>query len=239
MGRAHDLRDAIEHRRRQQEIDEPRIELRGSSRAHRRHGFAEAPGVAIAPAVRDAVERIRDRDHARRKRDRGPHDAMRISGTVPPFVVGEHARRELRIERRQRGEHERPACGMRGNRPPVVRRQAIAIGGRVEQRVGDPADVVKERHPLDLVADRDRRARGLGEDPCVPRDPADMATRLGIGSVDRVEQCIRQRGGEPFRTPPRPSLAGDQGGPQRRGRRAQHDRRATGPIQDRMRHVPK
>src|SRR5688500_3586019 len=69
------------------EVNELRIELPTAFRGDRVGGVLRAARVAVAPAVRDRVERVGDRDDARSEWDLHPTQAARITGAVPSFVM--------------------------------------------------------------------------------------------------------------------------------------------------------
>jgi hypothetical protein len=63
---AHRDLDFRPHGRTQKQIDQLGVELRSFSFGDRVGGFLEASGVAVAAAVCDRVEAVRDRDDASR-----------------------------------------------------------------------------------------------------------------------------------------------------------------------------
>ena len=62
----------------------------------------------------------------------------------------------------------------------------------------DLADVVKQRDALDLMLHRLVSAIRVGEDECIPGNPAHMGTRLLISRVDRVQPRLGRRRRESF-----------------------------------------
>jgi len=78
------------------------IELGPSTTTNGRDTVPESARPAVATVLRDGVERVSDRDDARRVRDARAGEALRVPGAIPSFVMGEHADREIGIERGER-----------------------------------------------------------------------------------------------------------------------------------------
>jgi hypothetical protein len=223
----------------QEHVDEVRIELGPSTTTNGRDTVPKSPRPAVAPVLCDGVERVSHRDDARRVRDARAGEALRVPGAVPPFVMGEHADREIGVERGERREHRRTTRGVRRNGFALGSGQACALVDDVEQRFVDLPDVVKQRHALDLMLSRLVGAVRAGQDECISRHSAHVGARLLIGGVDGVEQSLRQGCGEPLGAPPSPSLPRQQRRAKRRRRRAEGRQRALRCVRVgvRLRHV--
>src|SRR4051794_36200982 len=71
-------------------VDELRIELRSPARHDDPCGLSCRSTLAIAPAVRDCVERVRECDNARGKGNATAAKAARIASAVPALMMCEH-----------------------------------------------------------------------------------------------------------------------------------------------------
>jgi hypothetical protein len=83
----HDSDHLIEHRRRQEQVDEIGIEL-GPPTTHQLFRRLVCPARRSIPtSVRDRVEGVGNRDDSCRERDGVAAKASRVAGSVPPLVV--------------------------------------------------------------------------------------------------------------------------------------------------------
>jgi len=188
--------DALPDRRQQDEVDELRIELTPALGGDGVGGVLSAPGVPVAPAVRDRVEGVGDRDDARGERDPPSAHPTRVPSTVPPLVVREYAVGELGVEAAQWGEDVGAAARVGGDGPAGFRGELGLVVNDVEERLVDLSDVVEECHALDIPALAFFEARGVGDDQSVRGDAADVGAGLRVVRVDRIEQRLEGRGGE-------------------------------------------
>ena len=76
--------------------------------------------------------------------------------------------------------------------------EGVVVVRDVEQRLVHLADVVKQRHALDARPRVLREAARVGDDERDRGDAADVRAGGRIVRVDRVEQRLERRRGEPF-----------------------------------------
>src|SRR5688500_58783 len=84
------------------EVDEIRVELPTPLSRDRVRGVSCTARVAVPPAVRNGVERVRDRDDACGERDLQSAQPTRIAGAIPSFVMRQDTVGQLGIEAAQR-----------------------------------------------------------------------------------------------------------------------------------------
>ena len=83
----HGGHDGLEHRRREKEIGEVRIELRATSFLDTLGSLTRASPLAVAPTKGDGVERIGDRDDPRGEGDARAAQLRRITASIPPLMM--------------------------------------------------------------------------------------------------------------------------------------------------------
>ena len=192
------VENSLEHRRKEHQIDELRIELRSAAGRDHIRGIAGATTFAISTAMRDGIEGVGERDDPRRQRYALAAQPPRISGAVPALVMRDHTFRELGIERGERSEYLGAALGMRGDCLTLGGREIGVLVNDVEQRLVDLADVVKERDALDVLFLVIIEMRGVGEDEGVGGDTTNVGASFGVVCVDRVEEDFQARRGDAF-----------------------------------------
>ena len=84
------------------EVDELRVELPTAFSRDRVRGVLCPAGVAVAPTVRDRVERVGDRNDARSEGDLQSAQPTWIAGAIPSFVMRQHTLGKLGIEAAER-----------------------------------------------------------------------------------------------------------------------------------------
>jgi hypothetical protein len=80
-------RQPLDDRRKENEVNQFRIELRSSTFADDANGVVYTAARLIAPSVRDRVERVGDGDNPRFEWNTLSLETARIPGAVPSFVV--------------------------------------------------------------------------------------------------------------------------------------------------------
>jgi hypothetical protein len=193
-------RELLDHRRLQQQVDEVRVELRPSLSSDFHCRSLSAARAAVMAAIRDDVERISNRRNACEKRNAAAGKPPGIAFSIPPFVVGQNAHRQLWIEWLQWREHVRSAPWMREDCAPLLGRQVCAVVHDVQERFMNLADVVEERDALDGSHVAIVEVSGVAEDEGVASHPTEVLARLVIGGFDSVQECFERCGSEAFAT---------------------------------------
>jgi 23S rRNA (cytosine1962-C5)-methyltransferase len=153
-------------------------------------------------------------------------------------VVSEDTGWQVRVEIGQRGQDRGTASGMSRDRSPLLARESRSLVYDIEQRLVDLADVVEQRHPLDLVLHGVIGSAHLGQNECVAGHSAHVRPCFGVRCIDRVEQRFGQRSGQAFGASPTAALPREQCRAERGRRCAQGDRRPLGKRLRRARRTP-
>lgn len=195
---AHFGTHALGHRREEKQIDQIRIELRAAAVGNCAKCHRDAPSHVIATGMRYGVERVCNRDHTGRERNRALPETTRISRSVPALVVRDDPSGQIRIERGKRSEHPRATVGMSTNFSALASVQSAMIVNHVEQRFVNLAYVVKQSHALDHVRDVVTRAHRVDQYERISRYATHVRARDGIIGVDCIQQRLEGSGAEPL-----------------------------------------
>ena len=215
----HGGHDGLEHRRREKEIGEVRIELRATSFLDTLGSLTRASPLAVAPTKGDGVERIGDRDDPRGEGDARAAQLRRITASIPALVVREDSSGQIGIEAGKRSQHFRTACRVGANRAALLGAEGALLMDEIEERLVDLSYVVEERDALDDALGMLVEVGGIGEDERVSRDAPYVGTGFGVVGVDGPEQRLEQRGGETLGRFPLEPLVDEKGA----GRRADEE----------------
>jgi hypothetical protein len=204
---AHCLFDPGNYRLAQKQIDEDGLELRSASFANRLYCLTEASRSAIAAAMCDRVEAVRNRNDARLQRNPFSPETVRIAFSVPTFVVRGDAAPEIGIKRAKRIENFSATLWMGFHCSPLLRRELGCLVEDVRQSSVELADVVKQCDALNAAQPVPVEPCGPGQNQRVRRDSAHVLARLFVVGIDRIEQRFHRRRGESLGFGPRSVLA--------------------------------
>jgi hypothetical protein len=154
--------------------------------------------VTITPTVRDSVEAVGDGDHAGHERDPLSLQPAWIPGTIPTLVVRGDTLSQVRIKRAERREYIRTPLRMCPDRSPFLGRELRLLVKDVGQGSVKLADIMEERDSLDATQSALVEVSCLAEYESVYRDPANVGARLGVISIDRVEQRLESCRAQPL-----------------------------------------
>jgi len=95
----------VEHRRKQDEIDQVRIELLAPAGGDDFNRGVETLPQAVSPIVGERIESVRNGDDARLERSARALEVPRIALAIPTFVVRQNPRGQLGVECSKRSQH--------------------------------------------------------------------------------------------------------------------------------------
>src|SRR5512135_1802137 len=95
----------VEHRRKQDEIDQVRIELLAPAGGDDFNGGVETLPRPVSPIVGESIERVCNGDDPRLERNARALEVPRVALAVPSFVVRQNPRGQLGVECSKRSQH--------------------------------------------------------------------------------------------------------------------------------------
>lgn len=188
----------VEHRRKQDEVDQVRIELPAPAGGDDFNCGVEPLPRAVSPIVGERIEGVRNGDDARLERNARALEVSGIALSVPTFVVRQNPCGQLGVECSERSQHFSTPARMGGDFPALGWRQAGGIVDDVEQRFVNLADVVKQGDAFDGTLPSLVEPGGIRDDEGVRRHATDVFASLGVVRFDGVEQRLEAGGGESF-----------------------------------------
>jgi len=190
--------NAREHRGKDEEVDQLGIEECFATFDDDVARNIHRSPAAVAAMKGDGIERVGDGNDACGERDAASLQLPGVAGAVPPFMMVEHAARELRIEPVEWREDVGAPLGVGEDGAALRGRELAVVVNDVEERFVDLADVVKQGNALDASGVVLIESGGFGEDECVVGDAPDMGAGFHVVCVDGVEEGLEGGGGEAF-----------------------------------------
>ena len=177
--------------------DQNGIELRAAPLGQYVHGIVEPVCATVAPTVGDRIEGVGNRDDTRLNGNVLGDEPTRIAGSIPAFVMRQHAFGQVRVKEGQ-GMQDVGATLWVGHDEAALLRSHLAavIVHDVEERFVDFTDVVKERNALDAANRRLIEVGRTSERHTVGGDATHVCASDGVVGVDGVEQRLERGGGE-------------------------------------------
>lgn len=192
------LLQQAENGRKQHDIHDRGIELRGARLEHDLRRFVEGAFVAIAPGVRHDIKGVRDGHYACRERNALSAQVTRVPRSVPALVMRQNGVGKLRMEAGNGREDIGAACGVSGDGPPFSGRELARLVDDIEERFVNLPDVVKEGGQLDRAPLGFIDAESVADDQGVIGDAANMGAGLLVVGVDRAQQRLETGGRKTF-----------------------------------------
>ena len=193
--RAHDL---AEHGRQKHQVHELGIELGASAFEDDSLSFVRRPAVPIASAVRDDVERVRERDDTRGERDPVPPEAARISSSVPALMVRKHCLGQLGVKVPDRTQYLRASNRVRADGAALGWSQLAGLVHHIEERLVDLSNVMEQRGELDRASDTLVHSARIRDGEGVGGNATNVCPGLRIICVDGAQERLEGGGGKPL-----------------------------------------